>query len=543
MGVITFNGKPSSDYGVFVETYPDYEFPERDYETVEIPGKNGALLMDNKRYKNCKSSYNLAVADLETDLPVLANKLASWLHSATGYARLTDTYEPLYYRKACFKDSGTITNIINHGGRIRVSFDCKPERFLISGETPITDISSGSTIVNPEPYPSKPLIKIIGRGPGILNINDYVVNIKNTELSLGDSQGVEFAEIDANKFMTKIGESTATDFVFEADSIALEGDITKAYGISEISIDEEEFIEKTDCDQEEEYAFIYVKADANVSEVYTSTLEDVALADKTSFMDLFSDMGVYTFSFDGTAADFTLVATGVTAISVDNEAYRNYFIEAGIANEAYLEKKYTYMEGGYWYDGQYSVDLAERGITITGTPVEGDSITGKLKAKWTRSASAYTDMFTFAGYPVDGDTVSVTVTENSWAFWKGSAVVAEVGFDLSEYGITLTGTPLNGDLVIITSKMIWKLGTTEVTLSQYGISYSGKAKVGDSITVGLEKPLYIDCEIMDCYSNTTNRNTEVTFNKSFPELSPGNNLISYTGGITSVEVTPRWWTL
>lgn len=543
MGVIVYNGLSSDDFGIVVEHYPNYEFPERDYESVEIPGKNGTLLMDKHRYKNGKSSYDLAVADPETNLPVLANRLVNWLHSATGYAKLSDSYEPLYYRLACFKDSGSISNIVNHGGRATIAFDCKPQRFLVSGDTPITNISSGSTITNPEMYPSKPLIKVIGRGPGILNVNDYVTHIKNTELSLGNSTGVEFAEIDADKFMQKIGTSTATQFVFDADSIELEGDITKAYGISAIDIDEDEFIEATDCDQEGKYNFIFVKADANVSEVYTATLEEVGLTDKATFMTTFSDEGVYTFSYSGATSSFEVSGTGITAVSVNSETYLNRFIEIGDPQGAFVDRTYTYMEGGYWFDGTYSIEPTDYGMTITGDPVEGDTITGRLKANWTRESTDYIDIFTFAGFPLEGDTVSVVVTSNSWAYWKDTAVIVESGFDISDYGITLTGTPLNGDLVVVKAGMIWKLGSSEVTLSQYGISYSGEAKVGDSITVGLERPLFIDCEIMDCYSNTTNRNLEVSFEKGFPELSPGSNLISFTGGITSVEVTPRWWTL
>ena len=53
----------------------------------------------------------------------------------------------------------------------------------------------------------------------------------------------------------------------------------------------------------------------------------------------------------------------------------------------------------------------------------------------------------------------------------------------------------------------------------------------------------IDCEMMDCFKGTANKNANVSFSDyNFPTLMPGTNGISLTG-ITKVEITPRWWIL
>lgn len=53
----------------------------------------------------------------------------------------------------------------------------------------------------------------------------------------------------------------------------------------------------------------------------------------------------------------------------------------------------------------------------------------------------------------------------------------------------------------------------------------------------------IDCDIQEAYKGTTNCNTNIVLtNGEFPELLPGNNEISFTG-LTSIEITPRWWTI
>ena len=57
---------------------------------------------------------------------------------------------------------------------------------------------------------------------------------------------------------------------------------------------------------------------------------------------------------------------------------------------------------------------------------------------------------------------------------------------------------------------------------------------------GIIDYLYIDCDKMDCYRlPTENRNSNMT--GEFPKLSSGNNTVTYTGGITTVKITPRFF--
>ena len=66
---------------------------------------------------------------------------------------------------------------------------------------------------------------------------------------------------------------------------------------------------------------------------------------------------------------------------------------------------------------------------------------------------------------------------------------------------------------------------------------------GTAITISNSYPdIYIDSELMDCYSGTANANGAVTFaNGEFPVLEPGENTITYSLTITELTITPRWW--
>lgn len=54
--------------------------------------------------------------------------------------------------------------------------------------------------------------------------------------------------------------------------------------------------------------------------------------------------------------------------------------------------------------------------------------------------------------------------------------------------------------------------------------------------------LYCDSELMNFYKGSISANDKVTASK-FPVLAPGENHIVFSGGITSLAITPRWVTL
>lgn len=80
------------------------------------------------------------------------------------------------------------------------------------------------------------------------------------------------------------------------------------------------------------------------------------------------------------------------------------------------------------------------------------------------------------------------------------------------------------------------------------------AAAGDLIIGGitvqikeLTDQITLDCELQDAYRHVgdgapENKNGCI-YAPEFPVLQPGDNLIVYSGGITGVTITPRWWEL
>ena len=68
----------------------------------------------------------------------------------------------------------------------------------------------------------------------------------------------------------------------------------------------------------------------------------------------------------------------------------------------------------------------------------------------------------------------------------------------------------------------------------------------NTITVSANPYPYIDidCGLMDCQYNLNNANQYVAFSSyDYLTLPSGDNAVAYSGNVTKVEITPRWYTL
>lgn len=182
-----FGGENSKDHGVYIKSKKVYSTSARVIETTVIPGKNGALYMDQGYFENVPVEY-ACFADPPPGftLSQTAADVKGWLFGNLGYCRLEDSYDKDYFRYGYLSGGLDVEDIVDKLGEMTISFSCKPFRYRKSGEKSLV-LTSSNTLYNPERFPSKPYIKIVGNGEGTLTVGSQTLTLKEID---------EYLEID-----------------------------------------------------------------------------------------------------------------------------------------------------------------------------------------------------------------------------------------------------------------------------------------------------------------------------------------------------------
>ena len=189
MKSLTFDNNNSLSYNIYISGEGVYNAPERVVDMVNIPGRNGALAMDQGRFENIEVTYPAGTfaanqADFADNVSAFRNVLCA-RHS---YVRLSDDYHTDEFRLALYKSGLEVDPVsYNRAGEFNIVFTAKPQRFLTSGETKTTLTSSG-TITNPTQFDAQPLIVVTGTGT--LTVNGVQITISKTPTTI-DCEAME----------------------------------------------------------------------------------------------------------------------------------------------------------------------------------------------------------------------------------------------------------------------------------------------------------------------------------------------------------------
>lgn len=177
LNTITFDDVVSSDYGIYISGEGTFNAPNRQVEVASIPGRNGDLHLDQGRYENIEVTY--PAYNFEGNLVDFRTKLGNFrsaLESKIGYKRLVDTFHPDEFRLGVFRNGFEFDPVMfNYAGEVSLVFDCKPQRFLVSGETAQTFSASGS-ISNPTLFASSPMLEVVGTGTVTIGSYSFTIS-------------------------------------------------------------------------------------------------------------------------------------------------------------------------------------------------------------------------------------------------------------------------------------------------------------------------------------------------------------------------------
>ena len=172
--MIIYGGKNLLEFGVYVSAEGSYNAPSRSITEEVIPGRNGTLIIDNGRYENRVVTYPAYIIEnLEANMAALR----AYLLSHTSYTRLEDTFHPDEYYLAM--PTGGIevqtSGRYNREGVFNLSFTCKPQRYLKSGEE-VIHLTDAGTLYNPTMFVAKPLLRVYGNGEVHIGDSSFAID-------------------------------------------------------------------------------------------------------------------------------------------------------------------------------------------------------------------------------------------------------------------------------------------------------------------------------------------------------------------------------
>ena len=221
---LRFGGIDTKGFDVFISGDAVYNSPSRDVEMFEIPGRNGAFALDKGRFSNIQLSYPSGIGTKnEAEFREKIEGLRNALSSKVGYQRLEDDYHGEEFRMAVYKGGLDVNPTMLKAGQFDIVFDCKPQRFLKSGEIE-QSVTSGDTITNPTSFESHPLLLVDGYGD--ININDDVISIQQGAMMgrtiLNMSPSTRFVPVsNGARYFLDLESANLNDVSLNGDNIRL----------------------------------------------------------------------------------------------------------------------------------------------------------------------------------------------------------------------------------------------------------------------------------------------------------------------------------
>ena len=168
------DGIDAQSAGIYLQKSIVFSEAVPNIESKTIPGRNGDLIFETGSYKNRSGSVSCLC--LQEDVETAVSAAGRFLMRKKGYRRLETSDDPNHYWMARVENSPQMEMRIRVLAPFDISFDCKPQRFLKSGENAVVFTASGS-LSNQYGQVALPLITLYGQGAGTLTIGSCVVEV------------------------------------------------------------------------------------------------------------------------------------------------------------------------------------------------------------------------------------------------------------------------------------------------------------------------------------------------------------------------------
>lgn len=192
------DGIDSRTYGIYLQTPPDILSAEPDLEFIDIPGRDGSLLLDHGGYHDNETELQCYVQDV-------GNIGAAYGFMSGSHKFIFSTNPNRAYYGAFFGTAQSARMVRNlQAQEITAPVRFKPFRYFEPAPDRIQIYTSPGSINNPGSAESAPIITIVGSGNFTLTIGQYV-------LDFSDVDGGIIVDCDKNRLFNTDGITRALE--------------------------------------------------------------------------------------------------------------------------------------------------------------------------------------------------------------------------------------------------------------------------------------------------------------------------------------------
>lgn len=165
-----FNSVCSIDMGILITKLPHISRAERDFEVIEIPGRNGALYIDNKCYKTIPYEIECTLlpgADIR--------RISAWLN---GEGKLSTSRETDKEYDAIIRNQINFEQVYRIYNEFVIKLEVQPVAHSID-EKEINITSEADFYIEQSTIEIKPYMKITGSGNITITLNNKSIILKS----------------------------------------------------------------------------------------------------------------------------------------------------------------------------------------------------------------------------------------------------------------------------------------------------------------------------------------------------------------------------
>lgn len=177
---ITFDGINSEKFGLAL--LDKFEIKGAEFETtdIEIPGRNGSIVIGKNRYKNISFPLNMYMERLKgSKLEKQISLAKEWLGNTQGGYRILENNLYLNYVFKAKLTSSTFNRESFQKADCTLSFDLFPMKYLKSAYDTARALKSGESFQNKGTQVAYPIITLTGTGNITLTVNGKKFVLKN----------------------------------------------------------------------------------------------------------------------------------------------------------------------------------------------------------------------------------------------------------------------------------------------------------------------------------------------------------------------------